>query len=134
MKHIPTFEDFLNESTVKEMAVNDVNVQTILRAFDAGDLKEKRRISDIISGSAHTDRKKLIADLTPIGYEELMDIMDELGMNESAITEGTMSRLDLMARESKTLDAFIKKVKSEYPDLMKMEGAEEWLEKIYQTA
>jgi hypothetical protein len=81
MKHIHTFENF--SKSVKEMAAGDIHVQAILSVFDAGDMKEKERIAQIVSGKKHYDRKKIIDDLAEVGYQEILDLEKEIGINEA---------------------------------------------------
>jgi hypothetical protein len=81
MKHIHTFENF--SKSVKEMAAGDIHVQAILSAFDAGDMKEKERIAQIVSGKKHYDRKKIIDDLAEVGYQEILELEKEIGINEA---------------------------------------------------
>jgi len=81
MKHIQKFENF--SKSVEEMASGDIHVQAIVSAFDAGDTKEKERISQIVSGKKHFDRKKIIDDLAEVGYQEILDLEKEIGINEA---------------------------------------------------
>jgi hypothetical protein len=81
MKHIHTFENF--SKSVKEMAAGDIHVQAILSVFDAGDMKEKERIAQIVSGKKHYDRKKIIDDLAEVGYQEILELEKEIGINEA---------------------------------------------------
>lgn len=75
MKHVKLYEAY-----IEEMALGDVNVQRILSAFDTGDDKMKKKISDVVSGQPHTDRKRLETDFRSIGYNELVDMMIELDL------------------------------------------------------
>jgi hypothetical protein len=82
MKNLPNFDEFtMSEAkVVKEMALADVNVQRLLGAFDTATPQQKRRMTEVISGHAHTDRKRLERDFKELGYNELVDIMKELDM------------------------------------------------------
>jgi hypothetical protein len=82
MKNLLTFSEFcLNETcSITEMALADVNVQRLLGAFDTATPQQKRRMTEIISGHPHTDRKRLERDFKELGYNELVDIMKELDM------------------------------------------------------
>ena len=48
--------------------------------------------------------------------------------------EGFMSSLDLIAQDAKDLADFKKKAKRDFPQIAKLEGADEWLEEIYSQA
>jgi len=79
LKHIRIYENFVTNK-INEMALSDVNVQRILSIFDLSDSSEKQRISDVISGFPHEDRKTLENDFKEIGYEQLIDMMMELNL------------------------------------------------------
>ena len=81
MKHVLSFDQFVAES-ISEMAASDVNVQRVLKAFDSGNTAEKERITDAVAGKKHTDRNRLIKDLSKIGYSDIKEIMSELGIKE----------------------------------------------------
>lgn len=75
IKHVKLYEAY-----IEEMALGDINVQRILFAFDAGNFKLKQKIADVVSGSSHTDRKRLEKDFREISYEQLVDMMIELDL------------------------------------------------------
>ena len=82
MKHVQTFEEFVSEAAVSEMALNDVNVQRILKAFDSGDTAMKEKIAETVAGKKHTDRNRLIKDLSEIGYSDIKEILADLGIKQ----------------------------------------------------
>ena len=57
-------------------------------------------------------------------------------VNESiAIKEGLMSNIDQLAKDSKTVEDFIKKFFKEFGDkIKKNKGSEEWLRDLYTDA
>lgn len=78
---IKSFEKFIHESKITEiteMALTDVNVQAIFKAWDSADKKKKEEISDEISGTSHQDRNRIAKDLAEFDYEEIKDAMKNL--------------------------------------------------------
>lgn len=63
-----------------EMGSSDVNVEAILTAYDNGSEEEKERIANIVTGNPKHDRNHIIKELLQIGYDEIFDLMDELGL------------------------------------------------------
>ena len=60
--------------------------------------------------------------------------MKHISTFEGFLYEGFMSSLDLIAQDAKNLEDFKKKAKRDFPQIAKLEGADEWLEEIYSQA
>jgi hypothetical protein len=60
--------------------------------------------------------------------------MKHINTFESFLYEGFMSSLDLIAQDAKNLEDFKKKAKRDFPQIAKLDGADEWLEEIYSQA
>jgi hypothetical protein len=60
--------------------------------------------------------------------------MKHISNFEHFLYEGFMSSLDLIAQDAKNLEDFKKKAKRDFPQIAKLDGADEWLEEIYSQA
>lgn len=60
--------------------------------------------------------------------------MKHISTFEGFLYEGFMSSLDLIAQDAKNLEDFKKKAKRDFPQIAKLDGADEWLEEIYSQA
>lgn len=60
--------------------------------------------------------------------------MKHINNFEGFLYEGFMSSLDLIAQDAKNLEDFKKKAKRDFPQIAKLDGADEWLEEIYSQA
>ena len=126
MKYLKLFESFVNEATLSTYYSNaDRSTKAIAKKVD-----------DILK-AAVTDKKQLeevtdlITDLADAYAEERIDSQK---MEEKRITEGAMSDIDLLAKESPDFKAFVKAFRKEYSDGGSIKELEAWLKTVYDAA
>ncbi len=64
-----------------EMAETDVHFKAIMSLWDKSDAQGRRRILDAV-GHGATDRNSLKRELKDMGYEDILDVEKELGLEE----------------------------------------------------
>jgi hypothetical protein len=146
MKHIHTFESFLNESqkmTFQELkdkykdnpyGIGAQSVEFIEGKNGNPNMlvfrhDERSRLNNVEANlkSFGFDKKKMTRSTQDKAYKYRY----ELNLYESELNEGFMSELDIIRQESKDVKDFIKNALQEYPQL---KGEEKFLEEIWNTS
>jgi hypothetical protein len=106
MKHIPSFDSYLEESKKKGLWAN------IHAKRERGEKPAKPGDEDYPDEEAWKAAKK---------SSESQDL-----------DEGYMSELDIIRQQSKSVDDFIKKAKLEFPQIAKMKDADNFLKELWE--
>ena len=85
MKYFKTFEDFLKPegNEVTEMGLHDWKVELLLAAYNKADEKGKADIADKVTGDKKANLAKITKGIRSLDKDELDEIVDELGLDES---------------------------------------------------
>jgi len=105
MKHIPSFNSYLEESKKKGLWAN------IHAKRERGENPAKPGDEDYPDEEAWKAAKK---------------------SSESKLTEGYISELDIVRQQSRSLQDFIKKAKAEFPQIAKMSDADDFLKQLWE--
>jgi predicted DNA binding CopG/RHH family protein len=144
MKHIKLFEDFVNEARSIEKIEKDRTRVINDMAEIVTNWKAAKQSGDKQAEASFLQRlKDLTAEKNGLEKEintaiASKDRFIELVISENnTIYEGTMSEIDLLAKESKNFKDFVKEFKKEYSDLTDAGDAkelEQWLKTVYDAA
>jgi len=129
MKHIHTFESFINESSnITVPSLSDVDHTRLIKwmgdQFNAGSYSIKK------------DGKGFVIDTRKLSKGEIESLnsylKSQLYIDESAFLEGAMADIHLMAQEAKNEEDFVKKFLAEYGDKIKDNAStRSWLKELY---
>ncbi len=66
-----------------EMSPNDTHFKSIMKMYDKGGSFTKKKVGAVVSKNPNASRNRIIDDLKDMGYHEIIDAEDELGIDES---------------------------------------------------
>jgi hypothetical protein len=137
MKHIRTFESFVNESKDEVIfSIDDDKLDQLLHARFSRqlDYKDDRGDSLYVLPKRAFDHFMDLADSSgfDVDYEGSEDsVVYVMESSMSKLSEGYMSELDIIRQESKTLEEFIKKGKAAFPKIAKMHHADDFFKELW---
>lgn len=137
MKHIRTFESFVNEAqNLVTFSVDDDKLDQMLNARFSRQLDYKDDKGDSYYVLPKRDFDNFIDLADSSGFD-----VDYEGSEDSVVyviesfmlkmNEGYMSELDIIRQESKTLEEFIKKGKAAFPKIAKMHHADDFFKELW---
>ena len=137
MKHIRTFESFVNEAqNLVTFSVDDDKLDQMLNARFSRqlDYKDDRGDSYYVLPKRDFDNFIDLADSSgfDVDYEGSEDsVVYVMESSMLKMNEGYMSELDIIRQESKTLEEFIKKGKAAFPKIAKMHHADDFFKELW---
>jgi hypothetical protein len=137
MKHIRTFESFVNEAqNLVTFSVDDDKLDQMLNARFSRqlDYKDDKGDSYYVLPKRDFDNFIDLADSSgfDVDYEGSEDsVVYVMESSMLKMNEGYMSELDIIRQESKTLEEFIKKGKAAFPKIAKMHHADDFFKELW---
>ena len=125
MKHVKTFESYLNEDSKNKITVrlSTKAAQSIVRELNDNGVKFTM-IRPTVLELEDSPKARMAIKLAKERFGSQNVI-------EESLEEGFMSELDIIRQESRNLQEFVKKAIEEYPPL---KGEEKFLEELWNTA
>jgi hypothetical protein len=137
MKHIRTFESFVNEAqNLVTFSVDDDKLDQMLNARFSRqlDYKDDKGDSYYVLPKRDFDNFIDLADSSgfDVDYEGSEDsVVYVMESSMLKMNEGYMSELDIIRQESKTLEEFIKKGKAAFPKIAKMHHSDDFFKELW---
>jgi hypothetical protein len=136
MKHIKTFENFLNESMSPAVKALDDSYTKYAKSIN----NSKTESITAYGWLKEIPRSTKLSDLEEVlniyfkNHQPIIKSVIDTAKSDGFMNEGYMSELDIIRQQSKTVDEFVKNAKREFKEIAKMKDADEFLKELWQIA